>query len=137
MNIFPFRNVYSQPDRNRINDALIIPSVCSNCKVFILACNQRTLGSEFMLYTPSNHRRPFWYHTKMADFEYFRVLSVFSWKKIDLSSEKWIEYGKYSDSQIGKPQRGRPKRAELPRDVNKNTGAQSINTERSSKGLKL
>ena len=30
-----------------------------------------------------------------------------------------------SDSQIDKPQRGRPKRAELP-DVNINTGAQSI-----------
>ena len=34
-----------------------------------------------------------------------------------------------SDSQIDKPQHGRPKRAELP-DVNINTGAQSINTER-------
>ena len=33
-----------------------------------------------------------------------------------------------SDSQIDKPQRGHPKRAELP-DVNINTGAQSINTE--------
>ena len=33
-----------------------------------------------------------------------------------------------SDSQINKPQRGRPKRAELL-DVNINTGAQSINTE--------
>ena len=36
-----------------------------------------------------------------------------------------------SDSQIDKPQRGRPKRAELP-DININTGAQSINTERTS-----
>ena len=36
-----------------------------------------------------------------------------------------------SDSQIDKPQRGRPKRAELP-DVNINTGAQSINTEKAS-----
>ena len=36
-----------------------------------------------------------------------------------------------SDSQIDKPQRGRPKRAELP-DVNINTDAQSINTERAS-----
>ena len=36
-----------------------------------------------------------------------------------------------SDSQTDKPQRGRPKRAELP-DVNINTGAQSINTERAS-----
>ena len=34
-----------------------------------------------------------------------------------------------NDSQINKPQRGRPKRAELP-DVNINTGAQSINIER-------
>ena len=34
-----------------------------------------------------------------------------------------------SDCQIDKPQRGRPKRAELPY-VNINTGAQSINTER-------
>ena len=33
-----------------------------------------------------------------------------------------------SDSQIDKPQRGRPKRAELP-DVNINTGVQTINTE--------
>ena len=37
-----------------------------------------------------------------------------------------------SNSQIDKSQRGRPKRAELP-DVNINTGAQSINTERASK----
>ena len=36
-----------------------------------------------------------------------------------------------SDSQINKPQRGRPKRAELP-DVTINTGAQSINTDRAS-----
>ena len=34
-----------------------------------------------------------------------------------------------SDNQIDKPQRGRPKRAELS-DVNINTGAQSINSER-------
>ena len=34
-----------------------------------------------------------------------------------------------SNSQINKPQCGRPKRAELP-DVNINTGTQSINTER-------
>ena len=33
-----------------------------------------------------------------------------------------------SDSQINKPQRGRPKRAELA-DVNINTGTQSINTQ--------
>ena len=42
-----------------------------------------------------------------------------------------------SDSQSDKPQRyGRPKRAELP-DVNINTGAQSINTERTSLKLPL
>ena len=44
-----------------------------------------------------------------------------------------------SGSQIDKPQRGRPKRAELP-GVNMNTGAQSINTERAffynNRGLK-
>ena len=36
-----------------------------------------------------------------------------------------------SNSQINKPQRGRPKRAELL-DVNINTGVQSINTEKAS-----
>ena len=36
-----------------------------------------------------------------------------------------------SDSHIHKPQRGRPKTAELP-DVNIDTGAQSIDTERAS-----
>ena len=36
-----------------------------------------------------------------------------------------------SDSQIDKPQRGRPKRAELA-DVDINTGVQSMNTERAS-----
>ena len=36
-----------------------------------------------------------------------------------------------SDSEIDKPQRGRPKRAEVP-DANINTGAQNINTERTS-----
>ena len=36
-----------------------------------------------------------------------------------------------TDSQVDKPQRGRPKRVELP-DVNINTGAQSINTGRAS-----
>ena len=37
-----------------------------------------------------------------------------------------------SDSQIDKPQRGRPKRRAELLDVNINTGAQSIDTERSS-----
>ena len=41
-----------------------------------------------------------------------------------------------SDSQIDKPQRGCPKRAELP-DVNINTGAQSINTERARIKIKI
>ena len=36
-----------------------------------------------------------------------------------------------SDSQIDNPQRGHAKRAEMP-DVNINTGAQSINTDRAS-----
>ena len=36
-----------------------------------------------------------------------------------------------SDSQIDKPQHGRPKRTGLP-DVNINTGVQSINIERTS-----
>ena len=36
-----------------------------------------------------------------------------------------------SDSQIDKPQRGCPKKTELP-DMNINTGTQSINTERDS-----
>ena len=36
-----------------------------------------------------------------------------------------------SDGQIGKQQRGHPKRAELP-DVNINRGVQSINTDRAS-----
>ena len=44
--------------------------------------------------------------SSLAD-EYFRVLSVFSWKKIEKNSEK------SSDSRIDKP-RGRHKRAEPP-----------------------
>ena len=47
------------------------------------------------------------------------------------STQKSVLNMASSDSQINKPQRGRPKRAELP-DVNINTGAQSINTERAS-----
>ena len=35
-----------------------------------------------------------------------------------------------SNSQMNKPQHGRPKRAELPDGIIINTGAQSINTER-------
>ena len=48
-------------------------------------------------------------------------------KQIDTNSEKCIAIAS-SDSQIDKPQRGRPKRAELP-DVNIDMGKQSINTE--------
>ena len=33
--------------------------------------------SVLMLCAPNNPRRPFLYHTKMADFEYFLVLSAF------------------------------------------------------------
>ena len=52
-------------------------------------------------------------------------------KNIGVNSEKRIVYGVSSGSQIDKPQRGRPKRAKQP-DVDINTGAQSINTERAS-----
>ena len=38
--------------------------------------------SVLMPCAPCNRRRPFSCHTKMADFEYFRVLFVFSWKKL-------------------------------------------------------
>ena len=89
--------------------------------------------SVLMPCAPSNRRRPFSYHTKMADFHYSRVLSVFSWKKL-ASLQKNVLNMASSDSQIDKPQRGRPKRAELP-DANINTVAQSINTERASFNL--
>ena len=38
--------------------------------------------SVLMLCAPNNRWRPFSYHMKMADFVYFRVLSVFSWKNL-------------------------------------------------------
>ena len=71
-----------------------------------------------MLCAPSNRGRPFSYHTKMADFEYFRVCSFSLGKKkgINLNMVR-------NDSQIDKPQHGHPKRAGLP-DVNINTGVQ-------------
>ena len=90
--------------------------------------------SVLMLCAPSNRRRPFSYHAKMAAFEYFRVLSVFSWKKNRLKLRKSVLNMASSDSQIDKPQRERPKRADLP-DVN--TGAQSINMERASLNVVL
>ena len=81
-----------------------------------------------MLCAPSNRRRPFSYYTKMADFEYFRILSVFSLKKNAINFEKCIEYGMVYEVLTVRsiePQRGCPKRAELP-DVNITTGAQSM-----------
>ena len=47
-----------------------------------------------MLCASSNRRRPISYHTKMADFEYFRGLSVFWGKNIEINAEKCVEYGK-------------------------------------------
>ena len=72
-----------------------------------------------MLCASSNRRRQFSYHT-----EYFRVLSVFSWKKLT-QTQKSVSNMASSDSHINKPQRGRPKIAEKL-DVNINTGTQSI-----------
>ena len=78
-----------------------------------------------MLCAPSNRRRPFLYRTygRFACFVRFLV------KQIGIKTHKSVLNMASSDSQIDKPQRGCPKRAELP-DVNINTGAQSINTER-------
>ena len=80
-----------------------------------------------MLCAPSNRRRPFSLYTKMADFSCFLRFLV---KIIDINQESVLNMAS-SDSQVDKPQRGRPKRAEVP-DLNINTGAQSINTERAS-----
>ena len=74
-----------------------------------------------MLCAPSNRRRPFSRHTKMASF--VRFLLTKNWQ-----TQKRVLNMARSDSQIDTQQRGRPKRAALP-DVNINTGAQSINTE--------
>ena len=64
---------------------------------------------------------------KMEAFNNFHVFSVLSWKQLTLTQKTiWS-----SDSQIDKPQNGRPKIAELP-DVNINIGVQSIDTERTS-----
>ena len=48
--------------------------------------------SVLMLCAPSNCRRPFLYHTKMADLWSLFVFCSFSGEKIDISSEKCIEY---------------------------------------------
>ena len=88
--------------------------------------------SVLMLCAPSNRRRPFSCHTKMADFEYFRVLAIFLWEKKKTKIQKNVLNMASSDSLIDKPQRWCPQRAELP-DVNNNTDMQSnINTERAS-----
>ena len=49
------------------------------CELFIFATcfSFEEPLSVLMLCMPSNHLWPFLYHTKMTDFEYFRVLSVF------------------------------------------------------------
>ena len=44
--------------------------------------NSTQPNSVLMLCTPSNCWQPFSYHAKMVDFEYFHVLSVFSWNKL-------------------------------------------------------
>ena len=51
-------------------------------------------------------------------------------KKISITQKSVLNMAS-SNSQINKPQRGCPKRAELP-DVNINTDVQSIDTERPS-----
>ena len=69
----------------------------------------------------------------MADLNYSIFVCFFPHfllKKIGINSEKCLNMAS-SDSQTNKPQCGCPKRAELM-DVNINTGAQSINTERAS-----
>ena len=92
--------------------------------------------SVLMLCAPNNRRWPFSYHTKISGFEYFRVLSVFSWKRLTKTQKSVLNMA-CSDSQIDKPQRGCPKRThELP-DVNINTGVQSINTERGSLSIQF
>ena len=75
----------------------------------------------------SNYQLPFSYHMKMADLSIVHFLV----KQIAINSEKCIEYRASSGSQIDKPQCGCSKRAELL-DVNINTDAQSINTEKAS-----
>ena len=57
---------------------------------------------------------------KMAEFEYFRVLSVFSWNIKGINSQKSVLTMASSVSQIDKPQRGCPNRAALP-DININS----------------
>ena len=53
--------------------------------------------SVLMLCAPDNRRRPFSYHTKMAD-RVFSCFVRFLVKQIDINSEKCIEYGKQRQS---------------------------------------
>ena len=48
------------------------------------------LLSVLMLCTPDNHLQPFLYHMKMADFKYFCLLSIFSWKNWQTQKVYWI-----------------------------------------------
>ena len=86
--------------------------------------------SVLMLYAPCNRRRPFFVSYENGDLRVFSCFVRFLVKENGINSATCLEHGS-SDSQIDKPQRRRPKRAELP-DVNINTGAQSINTDRAS-----
>ena len=61
----------------------------------------------------------------------FSCFVLFLVKRSGTNLKKSVLNMASSDSQIDKPQRRRAKRAELP-DVNMNTGAQSINTEKAS-----
>ena len=56
------------------------------------------------------------------------MFRLFPHEKEIVKTQKSLSNMASNDSQIDTPQRGRPKRAELP-DVNINTGVQSINTE--------
>ena len=66
----------------------------------------------------------------MVYFEFFCVLSVLLWEKKNEKKQKQKHKNVLnmasSNSQIDKPQREHPKRAEMP-DININTGVQSIN----------
>ena len=61
----------------------------------------------------------------------FSFLVHFLVKKFYGETQKSVLNMASSDIHIDEPQLGHPKRAELP-DININTGAQSINTERAS-----
>ena len=82
--------------------------------------------SVLMLCAPSNRRRPFSYEIRV-----FSCFVRFLLKKKLAYTQKGVLNMASSGCQIDKPQCGCPKRAELS-DVNTNTGAQSINTERAS-----